>query len=103
MADAADHEDEVAMHIRFPAELPRYCGQDLVVVFPVLIDGERTDCAVTVEALEDHFGAASLREDDVLGAFAAHRADIERAVRRFFAAHADAPAVLHSGWFRFDH
>lgn len=89
------------MHITFPQECPEYCGRDLVLAFPAVVNGERIQCAITAEALEDHFGAASLREDDLIGAFDVHRQAIEHAARRMLAEVGGKPVLLHSGYFRF--
>jgi hypothetical protein len=89
------------MHIIFPQERPAYCGRDLVLAFPALVDGERVQCGITAEALEDHFGAASLREDDLIGAFNAHRGAIEHAAHRMLDELGGKPILLHSGYFRF--
>jgi Protein of unknown function (DUF1488) len=89
------------MQITFPQEPAEYCGRDLVLVFPALIDGERVQCAITAEALEDHFDAASLREDDVQRAFEAHRHTIEKAARKVLQELGKKPVLLHSGFFRF--
>ena len=89
------------MHIHFPQELPEYCGRDLIVAFPAVVDGEPIQCAITAEALEDHFGAQSLREDDLLAAFEAHRQEIERAAQRMLKEVGGKPVLLHSGYFRF--
>lgn len=89
------------MHITFPHERPQYCGPDLVLSFPALVNGERIQCAITAEALEDHFSAASPREDDLVGAFDAHRAAIEQAARRMLTEVGGKPVLLHSGYFRF--
>jgi len=89
------------MHISFPAEVPEYCGRDLVLAFPALVDGERVQCAITAEALADHFGAQSLREADVLAAFERHRRAIETAARDMLQALGKKPVLLHSGLFRF--
>ena len=45
------------MEIRFPADAPAYRDSNLTVVFRALVDGETVPCAISVEALEDHFGA----------------------------------------------
>jgi hypothetical protein len=58
-------------------------------------------CAITAEALEDHFGAESLREDDVQKAFEAHRHTIESAARKLLQELGNKPVLLHSGFFRF--
>lgn len=89
------------MQISFPIEPPEYCGRDLVLAFPALVDGERVQCAITAEALEDHFGAESLREEDVLAAFETHRHAIEKAAREMLQELGKKPVLLHSGFFRF--
>jgi Protein of unknown function (DUF1488) len=89
------------MQITFPQEPAEYCGRDLVLVFPALVDDERVQCAITAEALEDHFGAESLREEDVQRAFEAHRHAIERAARKVLQELGKKPVLLHSGIFRF--
>ncbi|WP_126284682.1 DUF1488 domain-containing protein [Burkholderia stagnalis] len=89
------------MHISFPAEEPEYSAPDLVLAFPALVEGGRVQCAITAEALEDHFGAASPREQDLANAFARHRPAIECAARRMLEEVGGHPILLHSGFFRF--
>jgi hypothetical protein len=88
-------------HITFPQERPEYCGRDLVLAFPAMVDGERVQCTITAEAMEDHFSAASLREDDLIVAFDAHRRAIEHAAKRMLDEVGGKPVLLHSGFFRF--
>ncbi|GLU35605.1 DUF1488 domain-containing protein [Trinickia caryophylli] len=89
------------MHITFPPEPAEYCGRDLVLAFSAVVDGERVQCAITAEALEDHFGAESLREEDVVKAFERNRHAIEKAARRMLHELGKKPVLLHSGFFRF--
>ncbi|MFM0060909.1 DUF1488 family protein [Paraburkholderia phytofirmans] len=89
------------MKIYFPEEHPEYCARDLVVAFPAEVDGARVQCAITAEALEDHFGAASLREDDLIAAFNSNRHPIEHAARRLLNEIGAKPVLMHSGYFRF--
>ncbi|MEC5406844.1 DUF1488 domain-containing protein [Paraburkholderia sp. MPAMCS5] len=89
------------MKIYFPAECPEYCARDLVVAFAAQVDGKRVQCAITAQALEDHFGAASLREDDLLAAFESNRHPIEHAARNLLHEIGAKPMLLHSGYFRF--
>ncbi len=70
------------MQILFPNENPEYSGRELTLAFPALVDGQRVECMITAEALEDHFGAASPRLEDMVGAFDTHRERIEAATRR---------------------
>jgi len=53
------------------------------------------------EALEDHFGAASLREDDLIAAFNSNRHPIEHAAKRLLDEIGAEPVPMHSGYFRF--
>lgn len=89
------------MTITFPPEDPEYCARDFVLAFTALVDGEPVQCAITAEALEDHCGAASLREEDLLSAFGAHRGKIERIARSLLKEVQGRPILLHSGMFRF--
>jgi hypothetical protein len=91
----------VVMKIHFPEERPEYCARDLIVAFAAEVDGARVQCAITAEALEDHFGAASLREDDLIAAFNSNRHPIEHAARRLLHEIGAKPVLMHSGYFRF--
>lgn len=89
------------MHISFLPGPPDYSGRDLVLAFTAVVDGEHVQCAITAEALEDHFGAQSLREEDLRKAFDAHRHVIEGAARQMLEEVGKKPLLLHSGFFRF--
>ena len=89
------------MQIHFPQERPEYCARDLVIAFPAEVDGKRVQCAITAEALEDHFGAPSLREDDLIAAFDSNRHPIEHAARALLHEIGAKPLLMHSGYFRF--
>ena len=71
----------------------------MVVRFIAKVDAVPLSCAITVEALEDHFGAESALEASLREAF-------DRGRPRILAACADAMneteggVVLHSGAFR---
>ena len=47
------------MDIRFLPDAPDYRDANLTVEFAAIVDGRRVPCAISVEALEDHFGAQS--------------------------------------------
>jgi hypothetical protein len=89
------------MQILFPNETPEYSGRELTLAFPAMVDGQRVECMITAEALEDHFGAASPRLEDMVGAFDAHRARIEAATRRLLSETRAQCLVLRSGYVRF--
>jgi len=89
------------MQIIFPKEAPEYSGRELTLAFPAMVDGERVECMITAEALEDHFGAASPRIEDMVGAFSNHRERIEAATRRLLSETRAQCLVLRSGYVRF--
>jgi hypothetical protein len=89
------------MQIIFSNETPEYSGRELTLAFPAMVDGERVECMITAEALEDHYGAASPRLEDMVGAFAEHRARIEAATRRLLSETRAQCLVLRSGYVRF--
>lgn len=89
------------MIISFPQQVLAHCGRSLMLIFSTVVDGERIERRVSAEALGDHFGAASLREEDLLAAFEAHRDKIEGAARRLLRAFGRKPVLMHSGYFRF--
>ncbi|WP_118183375.1 DUF1488 domain-containing protein [Paraburkholderia phosphatilytica] len=89
------------MQIIFPNEIPEYSGRELTLAFPAMVDGERVECTITAEALEDHYGAASWRPEDMIGAFDLHRARIEAAARRLLSETRAQCLTLRSGYVRF--
>jgi hypothetical protein len=91
--------DEATMEIRFPADAPAYRGSNLTVVFPALVDGEPVPCAISVEALEDHFGAYSEDREGWLRAFDAGRPRIEAVAREHLQISNGTPVLLKSGHF----
>ena len=87
------------MDIIFPADAPSYRDTNLTVVFAALVDGRRVDCAISVEALEDHFPAPSADEAGWLHAFRAGREAIQAAARTHLQLSNGAPILLKSGHF----
>jgi hypothetical protein len=90
------------MHITFPDDKPVFDGANLSVNFTACVDGEPVTCAISAEALEDHFGADSALEADLLAAF-------ENGIERIHSVCAEALDLndgkgveLHSGLFRVD-
>jgi|ERR1700693_3077601 hypothetical protein len=90
------------MHVTFPSLPPEYRGWNLTVGFATRVDGKDIDCAVSAEALEDHFGAASSSEADLLDAFNRHRLQIERMARNLLREVHTKELILRSGHFRFE-
>lgn len=88
------------MKVSFPRTAPEFDSESFILKFPAEVKGERIECAITAEALEDHFGARSISETDLVDAFAAHRGAIEEAAATLIEATHGAPVVLHSGVFR---
>ncbi|WP_150695415.1 DUF1488 domain-containing protein [Pandoraea terrae] len=88
------------MQIEFPDHRPMFNGEDLTIEFAVIVNGKSVDCAVSAEALEDHFGACSARADDLLHAFEHGRSHIEALTKRYLAMGLAGPVLLRSGHFR---
>ncbi|WP_240975816.1 DUF1488 domain-containing protein [Paraburkholderia aromaticivorans] len=102
LADAgfpSDLSDEATMEIRFPADAPAYRDSNLTVVFPALVDGEPVPCAISVEALEDHFGAYTEDLEGWMRAFDAGRPRIEAVAREHLQISNGTPVLLKSGHF----
>lgn len=55
---------------------------------------------MTAEALEDHCGAPSILEDDLLNAFAANQAKIHLVCQQALKDNAGRAVILRSGYFR---
>ena len=91
------------MKIQFPADAPLYRDANLTVVFAALVDGERVPCAISVEALEDHFGARAPSRDAWMRAFDAGRQRIEAVARAHLEISNGLPVLLKSGHFPPDH
>ncbi|WP_454721068.1 MULTISPECIES: DUF1488 domain-containing protein [Cupriavidus] len=87
--------------IVFPKAAPAYSAAELCLACPACVDGVPARYAITAEALEDHFGARSHREADLILAFEGHRDDIESVARQLFEMTAAHHITLHSGHFRF--
>jgi hypothetical protein len=87
------------MPIEFPGNEPEYNAQNLTLRFAAVVDGARVPCAISVEALEDHFGADRGTLDVWLRAFAAGRAMIEAVARQHLALSPDRAVLLKSGHF----
>jgi len=90
---------EAAMNILFPADAPAYRDTNLTVVFAALVNGERVPCAISVEALEDHFGVESCDGTGWIRAFHAARPRIEAVAREHLHINNGAPVLLKSGHF----
>jgi hypothetical protein len=75
-------------------------GSELQVDFPVRVDSNDVLCSISAEALEDHYGAQSPLEDDVLGAFDQQADRIHAACRRALEDNQGQPVVLRSGLIR---
>ena len=92
--------EDSTMHIRFSDDAPAYDGDDLALHFIALIDAQPVVCSITAEALEDHFGADSAREDDLLPAFERGRARIRAVCAEALDRNGGESVVLRSGLFR---
>jgi Protein of unknown function (DUF1488) len=93
------YEDSL-MQINFPDDEPAFDGANLTVRFMARVDGEAVICAITAEALEDHFGADSALETDLMTAFDKGRQRIRSVCAEALDQNEGAGVVLHSGLFR---
>ena len=90
------------MHITFTDDAPVFDGSSLTVRFKACVDGEPVACAISAEALEDHFGAGSTLEAQLLRAFEQGRARIHEVCKRAIEENGGAAVVLRSGLFRIE-
>jgi Protein of unknown function (DUF1488) len=88
------------MRITFSDDAPDFDGSSLRVQFIATVDGSPVTCAITAEALEDHFGAPSALEDALLAAFQRGRLRIRSVCAEALDQNDGASVVLHSGLFR---
>lgn len=93
------YEDSL-MHITFPEQQPVFDGSSLSVRFMARVDGEPVVCAITAEALEDHFGADSALETALIAAFEQGRGRIRSVCAEALDQSEGSGVVLHSGLFR---
>jgi hypothetical protein len=87
------------MDIRFLSDAPVYRDSNLTIVFAALVDGARVPCAISVEALEDHFGARASNRAASMEAFDAARTRIEQVARTHLELSNGTPVLLKSGHF----
>ncbi|NIE67705.1 DUF1488 domain-containing protein [Burkholderia sp. Ax-1719] len=87
------------MNIHYSNDPPQFDGANLQLHFVAEVDGEALDCAITAEALEDHFGAQSALEGPLREAFARGQSRIHAVCTRAIEQRGGA-VVLHSGRFR---
>ncbi|BCF99768.1 hypothetical protein PPGU19_043370 [Paraburkholderia sp. PGU19] len=95
----AAYEDSL-MHITFTDDAPVFDGSSLTVRFNACVDGEPVACAISAEALEDHFGADSPLEDALIGAYERGRARIRSVCAEALDQNGGESVILHSGLFR---
>jgi hypothetical protein len=88
------------MRIEFPAGKREWNGGELSVDFVATVDGAEVLCSISAEALEDHFGAPSPLEDDMLSAFDDHTRRIHTICRHTLESNGGEPVVLRSGLVR---
>jgi hypothetical protein len=66
------------MDIEFP-NVETWDGDTFVVSFPAVVDGEKKRCAISWEALQDHFGGSKVH---ALNCFKSNRRRIEEMAER---------------------
>lgn len=88
------------MHVTFREDAPVFDGAQMVVRFVAMVDGVALSCAITAEALEDHFGAGSTLEAELLRAFNEGHDRIHEVCERAIQDSCGAAVILRSGLFR---
>lgn len=88
------------MQIMFTDDQPAFDGANLLIRFTAQVDGEAVVCAITAEALEDHFGADSALEEPLMTAFGNGRQRIHSVCAEALDQNNGEGVVLHSGLFR---
>ena len=88
------------MKITFSDDVPSFDGSSLVLRFTAHVNRKPVGCAITAEALEDHFDANSPQEDELLRAFERGRAQIRSVCSEALEMNDGASVELHSGLFR---
>ncbi len=77
----------------------RYDWERQLVTFPASDGSKEVSCAISGEALEDHFGAQRRERNECIAAFSSNREDIEALARRKFALNrleADGSVLIRS-------
>jgi hypothetical protein len=92
--------EDATMRITFPDDEPAFNGSSLRVQFMAQVDGEPVVCAITAEALEDHFGARSALEDVLLSAFEQGLGRIRSVCAEELDRNDGGGVILHRGLFR---
>ncbi|OAJ53061.1 transcriptional regulator [Paraburkholderia ginsengiterrae] len=90
------------MRVTFPDDKPVFDGSNLTVGFIAHADGQPVECAITAEALEDHFGADSALEASLLVAFEKGLTRIHSVCAQVLGENGGKDIVLHSGLFRME-
>lgn len=90
------------MRVTFPDDAPQFDGAQMVVRFVAMVDDVALSCAITAEALEDHFGAGSTLEAELLRAYDSGRSRIHSVCTRAIQESGGAAVVLRSGLFRIE-
>ena len=90
------------MRITFPDDKPVFDGANLTVRFIAHADGQPVECAITAEALEDHFGADSALEASLLVAFEKGLNRIHSVCAQVLGENCGKDIVLHRVLFRME-
>lgn len=85
--------------VSFSGAAARYRPDNLTVVFSARVGTREVECAISVEALEDHFDVASTDAAGWLAAFARSRATIEERAKCHLLLDPGRPVLLKSGHF----
>lgn len=90
------------MKIVFDKGPPSFDGNASAVRFLVRVNGQPVECAVSSAALQDHMGADTPMEQDVLAAFEKGRREIESICRDALELNGGEPMTITSGQLRME-
>jgi len=88
------------MEISFPnLVMPKVTAMG-TISFQTMVDGEYLWCEISCEALRDHFGAVSMKGDDLLYTFHMCKAEIHQTTRDYLKINGGRPVLLMAANFR---
>jgi hypothetical protein len=99
-SDTSGDTSNAASNVSFNDGRIQFNGSDLTVEFVAQWVDTPLLCAVTAEALEDHFGAASALEEELLRAFEKGKRRIHTVCAVELERSGGEPVILRSGLFR---
>lgn len=94
------NEPAYLMKISFVNHAPPKLTALGTISFQAVVDGEYLWCEISVDALRQHFGAASIEEGDLLRAFYSGKSTIEQTTKMHLEINGGGAVLLTSSDFR---